>query len=408
MLTHFARPARRLTIAIALIIGLIFLFSRDHGIAARGMGSGPIDVFNSTLGFGKIFVVNLPERTDRRDLMTLAAAVTGLEFTYIPGVRGADIPEKVLPPSPRKKNVNWAGKTGSWRAHMNVLQRIVQENLTSALIMEDDADWDIRLKSQAQTFAVASQAYLQPLQADPSHTLADLYPALSKILQEDNYVCDLQSAPATRAPSTSPYGDGWDVLWLGHVGSHIPSDWPSHQKNSDHPPLSLLTLLVPDDGTVADKRHLKRHPFADRIDDFAARFESHTRVVHEARGTAGIQAYAVSQRGARRLLLKFGLEEFTSSYDLMLRDWCDGAYVEDKGERPVCVTTQPPLMSQYYSKGGSDIHGIGGGYFKKSGSTYIRHSVMLNLRKLVWRNTDRPGDIEGLVDQWPDEGKGPW
>ena len=274
--------------------------------------------------------------------------------------------------------------------------------------MEDDADWDIRLKSQAQAFALASQAYLQPLQNDPSHNLASLFPALSKTLQEDAYVQELQNTPATKKPSTtsSPYGDDWDVIWLGHVGSHLPSDWTSRELNSNHAPLSLLTILIPNDETVADKRHLKRHPFADRIDDFAARFDSHTRVVHEARGTAGIQAYAVSRRGARKLLLKFGLEEFTSSYDLMLRDWCDGAY---EGERPVCITTQPPLMSQYYSKGGSDIHGIGGGYFKKSGSTYIRYSVMLNLRKLVARRTDAGlAHIEGLADQWPDEGKGPW
>lgn len=58
--------------------------------------------------------------------MTLAAAVTGLEFTYAPGVRGADVLEKVLPPTQRQKGTKWEGKTGSWRAHMNVLQRSVR------------------------------------------------------------------------------------------------------------------------------------------------------------------------------------------------------------------------------------------------------------------------------------------
>lgn len=298
--------------------------------------------------------------------------------------------------------------------------------------MEDDADWDIRLKSQAQDFALATRAYLQPLRSDPSRTLAGQYPALAKTLQDDDYSLDLSSAPATLDPGAeaSPYGEGWDVLWLGHVGSHLPADWLSRKTNANGegegapPPLSLLTLLARGDETVADKRHLKRHPFADRIDDFAERYEdAHTRVVHEARGTSGIQAYAVSQRGARRLLLQFGLETFTSSYDLLLRDWCDGVYAgsataskgaegangfgsADGEDRPVCVTTQPPLMSQYYSKGGSDIHGIGGGYFKKSGSSYIRKSVMLNLRKLVARGGE--GDDEDLVDQWPDVGRGPW
>ncbi|CAI4220124.1 unnamed protein product [Parascedosporium putredinis] len=266
----------------------------------------------------------------------LGCAVTGLEFTYMPGVRGTEVLEKVLPPSPRKKNVNWTGKTGSWRAHMNVLQRP-------------------RLRPR--------HPRLPPTLAQrPSRTLAGQYPALAKTLQDDDYSLDLSSAPATLEPGAeaSPYGEGWDVLWLGHVGSHLPADWLSRKTNANGegegapPPLSLLTLLARGDETVADKRHLKRHPFADRIDDFAERYEdAHTRVVHEARGTSGIQAYAT----------------FTSSYDLLLRDWCDGVYAgsataggkgaegangfgsADGEERPVCVTTQPPLMSQYYSKG---------------------------------------------------------
>ena len=57
--------------------------------------------------------------------MTLGAAVTGLSFTFVPGVRGADVLQKVLPPNERNKNENWVGKTGSWRAHMNALQRFV-------------------------------------------------------------------------------------------------------------------------------------------------------------------------------------------------------------------------------------------------------------------------------------------
>jgi hypothetical protein len=54
--------------------------------------------------------------------MSLAGAVTGLEFTYANGVRGTDVAEKVLPPGERSASQKWTGKIGSWRAHMNVLQ----------------------------------------------------------------------------------------------------------------------------------------------------------------------------------------------------------------------------------------------------------------------------------------------
>jgi hypothetical protein len=55
--------------------------------------------------------------------MTLAAAVTGLNLTFMAGVHGEDVPEKVLPPNNRDNYLNWSRQTGSWRAHMNVLQR---------------------------------------------------------------------------------------------------------------------------------------------------------------------------------------------------------------------------------------------------------------------------------------------
>lgn len=260
--------------------------------------------------------------------------------------------------------------------------------------MEDDADWDVRIKAQAQSVALASQAYLQPFQNEPSQSLSTLYK--SPPSADDTPTIDLNSAPSILTPRTSPYGDNWDVIWLGHIGSHLPTE----PIPSGADPASFLTLFTPDD-TVASPRHLKRHPFASEPDIFASAFPPHTRVVHAARGTAGIQAYAVSQRGARKLLHRFGLEEFTASYDLMLRDWCDGVGMGESAKRPVCIATQPPLFSQWYSSGGSDIHGIGGGYFRGTGSTYVRWSVMRNLRELA-------AGKEELVDQWPDEGKGPW
>lgn len=70
--------------------------------------------------FQSVFVINLPSRTDRRDAMTLAAALSGLEVTWIDGVAGADVPDEALPGGSTTMR---AGNRGSWRAHMNVLQR---------------------------------------------------------------------------------------------------------------------------------------------------------------------------------------------------------------------------------------------------------------------------------------------
>ena len=76
---------------------------------------------NAALQFQKVFVVNIPERTDRRDAMALAAALSEIDVTWVDGVMGADVTNKVLPADSFDKSIS-RGNKGSWRAHMNALQ----------------------------------------------------------------------------------------------------------------------------------------------------------------------------------------------------------------------------------------------------------------------------------------------
>jgi hypothetical protein len=63
---------------------------------------------------------------------------------------------------------------------------VIERGLSSALIIEDDMDWDIRLLSQIPEFAKGARS--------------------------------LSQIPLTM-PQDSPYGDDWDLLWPGHWGS---------------------------------------------------------------------------------------------------------------------------------------------------------------------------------------------
>lgn len=67
-------------------------------------------------------MINLPSRSDRRDTMALAGALTGVEFDWIEGVAGDDVPDDVLPLDSLGKHIS-KGNKGSWRAHMNALRR---------------------------------------------------------------------------------------------------------------------------------------------------------------------------------------------------------------------------------------------------------------------------------------------
>ena len=68
---------------------------------------------------------------------------------------------------------------------MNVYQNMVQKRIQSALIIEDDADWDVLLRHQMVEFARGTRA--------------------------------IQNASL---PMRSPYGDNWDLLALGHIGAN--------------------------------------------------------------------------------------------------------------------------------------------------------------------------------------------
>jgi len=294
--------------------------------------------------------------------------------------------------------------------------------MTSALIIEDDIDWDVRIKSQMQAFAAASRVFLQPIRGK-EFSIAGWYTPAATSRQpasqgpssgggspsSDRDVISVHGAPPYELPITSPYGDNWDVLWLGHCGTDFPSSPPDLSSRPDvsrpggkAAQLPLLRVTIPGDTTVPEPKHLKPHPFASP-DPLGAHFPPHTRVVHAASGTICTQAYAVSQSGARKLLYQFGLETFTTGWDLMLRDWCDGIYMDEgddvAGRRPQCVAVQPPLFSHYFfnKDGSSDIQAQGGGYLHRTGSQYVRLSVRRNFRELV---NGEP--VARLTDQWPD------
>ena len=52
---------------------------------------------NATLGFQKIYMINMPSRTDKRDALVLGAFYSGLDLEFVDAVIGADIRSKAYP-----------------------------------------------------------------------------------------------------------------------------------------------------------------------------------------------------------------------------------------------------------------------------------------------------------------------
>ncbi|RMZ79024.1 hypothetical protein DV737_g3558, partial [Chaetothyriales sp. CBS 132003] len=259
----------------------------------------------SNFKFEKIFAINLPERTDHRDGLILATAVSNIEVEFVDGVHGEKIPTKALPPN-FNENLN-TGSLGAWRAHINAIRRVVETGASTALIIEDDVDWDIRLRDILDNFATASRS-LNNLSTSEKVAFRDL--------------------PAVEIHG-SPYGNDWDVLWLGHCGMELPH--------------SGGLVIMEGDDTVPEVRYLKS--FEVTAPSPLKPYPQHTRVFSKVGDATCSLAYAVSQKGARALLNDLGLNRLVSPFDNALRNWCTGPQAE-RGAH-VCFGVLPQLFDHY-------------------------------------------------------------
>ncbi|KAI1277497.1 hypothetical protein F5Y07DRAFT_363145 [Xylaria sp. FL0933] len=343
------------------------------------------DIYNSTLGFQNIFIVSLPSRTDRRDGMSLSTALSDIEFEFVDGVDGSTIPDKALPQYSADESPSHS-TIGAWRGHLNAIREVVRRNLTSALILEDDADWDVRLRDQLQNFALSSHALTQPLANTDRSTYADItYPNPSDTSPSSIPDLDFDNLPATVLPRSSPYGDEWDVLWLGHCGMHFPF------KDGKLIPKGRV---VQTDQTVPQQQHLWT---VSDFNDLKDQYPNHTRVTHHTQEGICSLAYAINQRSARKLLYEVGLKRVNTAFDIMLRWFCEGAGNPNRGYHN-CLTTQPSLFQIHLpagpKKSNSDIADHGQGDQEKK-TEIIRWSVRMNTEALLDGRTD-------FVDQYPD------
>lgn len=160
LITHFKMPPHRSIVVIGgcvfflLLISVFGYFGRlstsptlidpDFGAVEESIqDSSPSpphhdlldDILNATLGVGRLVLarnlgtdmaqfeqllaLNLPERTDHRDALILASALSDMHVDFIEGVHGDTISNKALPPGGHA-NLG-PSHFGAWRAHMNAI-----------------------------------------------------------------------------------------------------------------------------------------------------------------------------------------------------------------------------------------------------------------------------------------------
>ncbi|KAM3427979.1 hypothetical protein MY4824_009094 [Beauveria thailandica] len=380
----FAVPmSKRFIVAILAAVGFVWILLQSHRIQpvkdrARALYSNNIldKINNSTLGFEKIYVMGLPSRTDRRDGMALQAALSDLTIEFIDGPLGENISEKAIPTAEDGKHLT-GGELGCWRGHINALQEIVRLNISSALILEDDSDWDVRIRSIMQDLAISTQALTQPLAGSTSSYADSTYPSNEKQQKASVAEFDINALPRTVAPKISPYGDEWEMMWLGHCGMLFPTAEDGlpmgrviHKDDPTVPPSGLWSL--------ASKTH-----------DLVEQYPKRTRAVHHVANGVCSLGYAVTQKGARGLLREIGLREVKDPLDILLRFYCMGL----KGRRKHnCIAAQPPIFNHHRPAGlksaNSNIGDHGSEYQADPYTDMVQWSVRLNADAIMDGKTE--------------------
>ncbi|KAL8840991.1 MAG: hypothetical protein Q9205_003541 [Flavoplaca limonia] len=284
--------------------------------------------------FERVFVINLRERYDKLDAFTLAASLTGFSYDVIEGVKGTTIVNKTLPSLDNipKKESSRNNIIGCWRAHLNVAQKVVRERIQTALVLEDDSDWDVSFKDQLAYFATGSR-----------------------------YISGTTTTPR------SPYGDDWDLLWLGHCSAQ---QHPADQRR----------FVIENDDTVPPMAHRINFNAVPKLNELG--YDNSTRIVFRANDGVCLYSYALSYRGAQKVLRWQNNVKKFEPIDIGIGRQCrdDAAFK--------CIAVYPQLVDSHKSAGrasrDSDIGTFNPAQIREKGFTHnIVKSTRLNIDNLM-------------------------
>lgn len=224
-----------------------------------------------------------------------------------------------------------------------LMDRVVRERISTALILEDDSDWDVSFRDQLADFATGSR-----------------------------YISGTTTKPR------SPYGDDWDLLWLGHCSAQQD---PSDQRR----------YVIENDDTVPPVERRRNFSLVPKLNELG--YDNSTRIVFRANDGVCLYSYALSFRGAQKVLRwQNNIDKFRP-IDISIGNQCKN----DPNFK--CIAVFPQLVDSHKAAGrqsrDSDIGTFDPNNIRaKAYTNNIVRSTRLNVENLIY-----DGKIE---DQWPD------
>ncbi|KAH8898611.1 hypothetical protein GQ53DRAFT_777271 [Thozetella sp. PMI_491] len=269
---------------------------------------------NETLGFHKIWFLNLKKRYDRTDAVALQSYMSGIDVEDFPGVEKEMISPAGMPPTDRPGSLK-VSELGCYRAHANVWSQVIRKRLPPVLILESDAAWDINIRSIMSNMNRYFVEFLRDLNSTilPSAGYGWTPPKPLNNLTSD----------AKRARTGIEYNpddpwlsEHWDVFSIGQC-FETPNGAPY--------------IIYPDRDVPPGREY----------NGYTMKYE---RVLRVSGGFTCTTSYAISQTGAAKLLLRSSIN-LGLPVDLLIRH----LIMEN---RLVAYSVVPTVIAQWEYAGG--------------------------------------------------------
>lgn len=201
------------------------------------------------------------------------------------------------------------GSATAWLAHLDLIQRVVDTDLETALILEDDVDFDVAIREQ---MAGVSEAVRRLTKTSNEHAAGDAFGATTAV----------------------PYGREWDVLWIGHCGEDAGPSITANIRGAHRLEKWHDRTVVP------HKRYIGwAHSAVNRL-------PRGSRAVLWAQGPVCTFAYALTRVGAAKVL-RLADEGTDRAFDVKLASLC-------LDQKLKCLTVTPEILHEYVPNVGED------------------------------------------------------
>ncbi|KAI1119194.1 glycosyltransferase family 25 protein [Nemania sp. NC0429] len=217
------------------------------------------------------------------------------------------------------------GAAKAWIAHLDLLKYVVAAGFETAFIVEDDVDFDVRIKAQMRLVSENVREYTRGDASLSSPPSSLDYDDSDEDGEEDEDGGDNKDNKDNmdNMDDGTPFGTVWDVLWLGHCGAEIDDD-------SVKQPLSY-----------ADPT---RCPADLYVGWWTANLEAHVPAGHRVVQDAGPRTvctfgYGVTRRSAQKILVALGGGAH-EAFDVLLAARCREGSLR-------CLVVNPQLFQHY-------------------------------------------------------------